>query len=296
MPIVWLVSFPEFACPLVLYIPCAFSALAARPICVRAVLSLFPVFCSLHSFPFFPRLQLFQFLPPAIGNCFSSVIRYFFVLLFFGYFFVTIIFFIDLFIFLNLLPCPADHAGLATACSVFSVFCLWIWLEPDRLMWWTQQQHNTVGLLRKDIAHQRRAKHDRNTTCILKSCVQFPSDVPFLHALEVCFGFVCSFHEEIWIDYSFPFLSSWLPTIEAPTGTAPAALDTYLPSSPLVGLPVECSQCCGRDQVGFNDCSTKSGALRFCRVQSDFWYTRNRVLCDCRYFIVIYRKKPDLMP
>ena len=70
-------SFPGFACPLVLYIPCAFSALAARLLCVRAVLSLFPVSCSLHSFPFFPQLQSFQFLPSAVGNCFSFVISYF---------------------------------------------------------------------------------------------------------------------------------------------------------------------------------------------------------------------------
>ena len=155
---VW--SLPEIVCPLVLYIPCAFSALAARPICVRAVLSLFPVSCSLHSFPFFPRLQSFQFLPSAVGNCFSFVISYFLFSCFFGYFFVTIILFIYLFIFLNLFPCPADHESDWQPRAVFflfSVLCLWTWLGPDRLMWWIQQQQQQCyanGGLRRLLLEQ----------------------------------------------------------------------------------------------------------------------------------------------
>ena len=116
-------SFPGFACPLVLYIPCAFSALAARPICGPAVLSLFPVSCSLHSFPFFPRRQSFQFLQSAVGNCVSFVTSYFcFCFVFcFCFFFVTIILF-----FLNLLPCPADHEPDWQPRAVFFLFFLFV--------------------------------------------------------------------------------------------------------------------------------------------------------------------------
>ena len=123
----WLVvwSFPGFACPGVPYIPCTFSALAARLIFVRAVLSLFPVSCSLHSFPFFPRLQPFQFLPSAVGNCVSFVTSFCFCFCFcflFCCFFLFLFLVTIIYFFLNLLPCPADHEPDWQPRAVFFLF------------------------------------------------------------------------------------------------------------------------------------------------------------------------------
>ena len=73
--------------------------------------------------------------PSAVGNCFSFVISYFLFCCFFVILSVIIIlFYFPHFVSLSSRP----RTGLATACSVFSVFCLWKWLGPDRLIWWTQ--------------------------------------------------------------------------------------------------------------------------------------------------------------